>query len=631
MFHKQHLEQSVGLKGIFKFGHRNFPLFILYRVGFWNATARRDGKVVKNGAFYPRNLLFYIKIFNFFIHVYTVCLTIWLTVGCLLPVSMRRMIYMKKLVAISVLLAGLAAAVFAQDEGKWKFGFSATYITDMLFTTAASGKSEYTTAAGTWKQEFGKYNKGTIEWFPNHQNGSNGTDTPNNYDNRLLLSISNSGDNYDVYGDIALDDWANDFSVYNFLIAGAADWYAKGTAGIFNGQIGTSGYGGWVSTYGTWNNWYKWNQLCRFGVWRANGPEDGFIVGNDFRTWNEWGNILALGIAPVDNIRVSLGYRLNPHYIHWSWGPVRADTPDPDDSKSYINGSFMLNGRAGDAIAFDLFYSVIGHDPNTFERPGRGTLNAGNKEATPDGMWSNIIGAYVGINAIDNLGLSLGYTANFNVYDKGSYLPGTETDPLKSKARTYTAPIYSGVDVRLNYSGLDKIGLTFNNNVTFAGVKGKGKAGEDLDEHVLGLGEGVTRNGSGDMSGTNMLNTSWGNTYDGTTYDWFHWDTELKATLALIENVNLIFHIGNRLGVKTTVVDVAATSTKTTTKDTDNTFQAVLSAEYGMGGITFGAGLFFRLDSTVHNEEVTGSAPTTFNGQRDVASFGIPVLLKVAF
>jgi len=513
------------------------------------------------------------------------------------------------LVAISVLLAILCAAVFAQDdEGKWKFGFMAQYVSSMFYATSASGKSELKgTDMVTQKQEFGKYNKGTMEWFPNRKEGMTGID------NRLLLSVSNSGENYDVYADIAFDDWAQNWGgVMNFLNKGSADWYAKGTAGIFNGQIGTQGYGGFVSTQATWNGWYDWNTLCRFGVWR---PE-AFIVGDDFRTWDEWGNIVAVGMALGDNFKFSLGYRFEPNWDNWN-PPAASAT----ESKSSINGSFMLNGRAGDAIAFDLFYSIIGSDPNTFER----------NRGTPDGGWGNTLGAYIGINGIDNLGLSFGYTANFNVYDKGSYGPDGG-DWTKSKERSYTAPIYSGIDIHASFSGIDKIGLTFNNNLTFASVKGKG-TGNELSEHVLGLEENIVY-GTHPWGGGN---SSWDNVGEGSTQDWFHWETELKASLALIENVNLVFHLGDRLGVRTDKYDAndAAKTTATTTK-TNNKFRAVLSAEYGAGSVTFGAGLFFQLESDVVATEtkatILGSEyKSTYNGNLDTITFGIPIMFKVAF
>jgi hypothetical protein len=530
------------------------------------------------------------------------------------------MIYMKKLVAISVLFAILTVAVFAQDdEGKWKFGLSAAFTTDLLLAKSASGNSTEKNATDTYTQEYGAFNKGWISFFGNHElQGWTPLPAPSS---RLSLRISNSGENYDIWGDIALDGWVNQFAngmtIGQFLLNGTpeTDWYAKGTAGIFNGQVGTASYGGFVSTRATWNDWYGWNQLCRFSVWRAVGPEGGFLVGNDFRTWSTWGNIAAVGIALGDNFKLSLGYSIKSDQenaagsnstndnagdgkeINW-WG-------DGTDTRSWINGSFMLNGRVTDAIAFDLFYAVKGQDTNTFSRV----------DGDPNGKWGNIIGAYIGIDAIENLGLSLGYTVNFNAYDAGGR--ANTSDPAKIDPITYTAPIYSGIDLHISYSGIENIGLTFNNNISLASVKGQ-KIEATTDKYILGFEE------FGDGTPAHPK-TVLG---EGASQDWFHWDSELKANLGFIEGVGLTLHLGNRLAMTTDVNDPPSPGTKSTRTNTSNEFRASLNASYGIGAVTFGAGLFFSLNSTGYKLD---EKDHTFEGTKNVTTFGIPILFQVSF
>jgi hypothetical protein len=554
------------------------------------------------------------------------------------------MIYMKKLVAISVLFAILTVAVFAQDdEGKWKFGFMAQHFSDLLWATSMSGKYERTsTAPGYTTQtgEYGKYNKGSINFFtqpdarPQPWNGKAFVPTP---DNRLLLSISNSGENYDVYADIALDAWAEAFayggeSVMALLSEGAADWYAKGVAGIFNAQIGTSGYGGWVNSFGTWNDFVgrDWNKLSRFGVWRANG---GWLVGNDFRTWDEWGAVLAVGAALGDNYKLSLGYRLDPGF-----GDNNPKSHNnPAESYSSINASFMLNGRVSDAINFDLFYSIMGSDPNTFSRPlidpavtwlSQFSIApaGGTSTAASNGNWNNILGAYIGLNVVENLGLSLGYTANFSVYETYGYVDTASGATAKdSKPVTFTAPFYSGIDIHMSFSGIENIGLTFNNNISLAGVKNTEKydATKYTEKFILNFG------------GTPIINANDG---ESSSYDWFRWGTELKTTFALIDNVGLTLHLGNELAVTSdeiVTVPLTGITTTNTTKRTNNEFHAALTATYGIGAVTVGAGLFLGITSkAVENESVTTgtvSGTTTYKGNSDVVSFGIPIMFKVAF
>jgi hypothetical protein len=484
---------------------------------------------------------------------------------------------MKKLIAIAVLLVLLTTAVFAQDEG-WKFGLMAQHFSDLVWATSMSGKSEASAGGTTVTEEFGGFNKGSFNFF-------NGKYVPTP-DNRLLFKVSHTGESHEVYVDIALDDWvkafANDGTLLEFLSKKPADWYAKGNVGIFNGQVGTAGYGGFVSTQATWNDYLGWNQLCRFGVWNTSG----FLASDDFRTWPEWGPIVALG-AGFGDFKFSIGHRLNPGW----WDSVPSYN-DPTDSASSINASFMFSGRPIDLLTFDLFYAINGYDPDTYSR-----------SASPNGKWQNLVGAYVGLNVVDNLGLSLGYTANFDAYDKGAYIDGTDT-PDKSKPVTYTAPIFSGVDIRVSYSGIDKIGLTFNNNVSFAGVKGK-KFEKD-DERILGF--------SGSPLGEDL------------SQDWFHWNAELKATFALVDNMGLTLHLGNQLGVTTDESTASGASGKYTA--TDNEFRVALTADYGIGTVSVGTGMFFSVKSKVVNAESSGY---TYDGNTDIVSFGMPILFKVAF
>jgi hypothetical protein len=531
---------------------------------------------------------------------------------------------MKKLVAISVLFVILAAAVFAQDdEGKWKVGFMARYVTDMLFATSMTGKSETKNTDPTGStdtlSEYGKFNKGSINFF------STSASLPHP-DYRMLLSLSTSGENYEAYADIAFDNWENWGSIWGFLQRGSADWYLKGNAGIFNGQVGNAGYGGWVSTQATWNDWYGWNQLCRFGVWR---PE-GFLVSNEFRTWNEWGSVAALGATFADNYKLSLGYRFD--------GDVVVGSKDPTDSTSAINGSFMLNARVSDAIAFDLFYAVKGQDTNTFSRPvyilptlGTDTIATDYMPANHD-SWDNIIGVFVGINAIENLGLSLGYTANFRAYEAGGYVSiddqnaataAGDNPATKSKPFNFSTPFYSGIDIRLNYSGIDKIGLTFNNNISLAGVKGEEiKTDGTTEKIILGFGSDALDKGFSE--------------------DWFHWDAELKASFSFIENLGLTLHLGNRLSVLSSAADTSVTvagitaTTKGTSQSTDNEFRVSLFADYGIGAVNVGIGLFLGLHSKALESESTTAAlgfsnTTKVSANSDVVTFGIPIMFKVQF
>jgi hypothetical protein len=522
---------------------------------------------------------------------------------------------MKKLIAIAVLFVGMTAAVFAQDGGwgsPWKFGFSAAFTTDMLWATSAkesatlSGSIAGTPLADAY--EFGNINKGSISFFPYQHNAPS-------TDHRLQLSIVNSGDNYDVHADITWDDWSYNWgSVYRFLTSGNADWHAKGTLGVFDGFIGNTGYNGWVDRGSTWNGWIGWNQLCRFGLWRSeNGGT--FLTSNAFQYYNEWGPAFVVGVQPVDMLKFAIGYRLNPYWSNWN-----GDADKPYDSKSNINAGFILSGRPLDGITFDLFYAVLGGDDNTLY-PNKG-----------DGKWANTLGAFVGVNLIDNLGISIGYTGNFNAYETmrmesaADLAAGQGDKTLKVET---VAPFYSAVDLRFNFSGIDKLGLVFNANLSFASANGK-----ELNVYY----NKVNRR----LSEANLATTVVNNPGDTPTWawkdGWFHLQGELQASLGFIDGVPIVLNIQDMLGVTTTedIFDDKDHPNKITVKSkaSTNEFRVSLKTEYGVGSATLGIGLFLSVAST--DVEVSGTEANTNDSFKLVANstitkFGIPLLFKVAF
>jgi hypothetical protein len=539
---------------------------------------------------------------------------------------------MKKLIAIAVLFISLAAAAFAQDEGQWKVGLMARFATDLLYATSAKAKAEYSVAGSeTETIDLPGANKGTINFFGNHAGNHSPFGDP-----RLQLSLSNSGENYTVYAEFNFDNWFKNWGgVWDFLQHGG-DFEAKGTAGIFDGYIGSkNGYNGFVSSQASWNDYIGWNTLCRFGVWRAGGPNTygnadnnennsdnpGFVASDTFQTWTEWGAQAVVGITPVDNFRFALGYRINP--ITWgAWAPNGAD---PYESKSSINATFMFSGRVAELLDFDLFYAVIGRDNDTAIRPA--TLAA---YSAPPAYWKNTLGAFVGLHLIENLGISVGYTVNFNAYETGGYLPNDDRAfPERSQPVTWNAPVYSGIDIRVKYDGIDKLGLIFNNNISFASVKSK--------KMENGYNPVVTASllNEGKVAGFDNMNTfgQGFDTYEGTDESWFHWEGELKASLGFIEGVGITVHLADRLGVFTEdYIDPWVNANTGNAVTTKNEFRVSVFADYGIGAVSVGAGLFFGLESSLDvGKVVINNNASSYSLKSDVVKFGIPIFFKVAF
>ena len=65
---------------------------------------------------------------------------------------------------------------------------------------------------------------------------------------------------------------------------------------------------------------------------------------------------------------------------------------------------------------------------------------------------STTFGAYVDLTAIENLGVSLGYTG---------FIVGNDDSDAK-------APVYSGIDLRVTWTGIEGLSLSTHNNISFA-------------------------------------------------------------------------------------------------------------------------------------------------------------------
>jgi len=561
---------------------------------------------------------------------------------------------MKKLVAISVLFAGLATAVFAQDGGwsnAWKVGFSAKFITEMFYTAKATGDSETTQTTtnnapgfaapgsdGTYNATYGKYAKGVTNWFGNDRRLA---DRNVGGDDRLEVSFENSGENYSVWANFSLDrtnkdwpgggggwDWlGHERKLWDYVTEARImdDYGFKGVAGIFDVGIGSRPVeAAFVGTNATWGSWIATNDLNRFGVQRISG----LIHSDHFRTLETWGECFAVGVALGDNYKVTLGYTLLNN-----WGSWKPNDGDPGDSakqnsKSSMNGTFMLSGSPIEMINFDLFYAVKGFDNDTSVLPSANFYYNG-----PDAFWKNLIGLYVQVNGIENLFVSAGYTVSFDAYEAGGFVGNDGS----VKPVAFNAPIYSGIDLRLGYSGIDKIGLKFNNRVSFAGTKGD-QVNNTVYKDKINL---LFSQSAGDV----IDNGGW-----GVTEGWFHWQSLLQANLGFIDGVGLEVALLNRLGVTTSVTDttlntgagLTATTVKTDidNKTTSNEFRFTVGAKYGAGNVNLGVALFLELHSTAVDNKSTVSTTvgsinntvkTTEKTNENVFKFGIPVTFQVSF
>jgi hypothetical protein len=571
---------------------------------------------------------------------------------------------MKKIVVFSVLLALLSAATFADDSG-WAIGFAAQLSRNFFTAAKASGEYERTskvtpespTTDGTFTGKLGEYIKGSSHlWTWTSENPWNhDTSRP---DNRLIVSLSNNGDHHSVYIDAKLDNgWVQGPTFMDLLNGGAADWSfsgdtgASGAAVVFDGKVGTGRYGGFVPAYEFWNDWIQSANYNFFGVMRT----DDFVQSDNISVVNfvcsPWDAVYAVGATFGGNFRLAVGSTLYRETPSWATSGHRGIMRGFDDTKydgdgnkaafqnsvnnpyaslSRVRGAFMLSGRDLGPLAFDLFYGVNGGDDNTAIRGS-------------SGKWENIIGVYIGLNIVENLGLSVGYTANFLKFETDQV--NKETDPAKKPNYVPVEtenPIWSGIDIKATFNGIDKIGITFNNNISFATVNGAG--GQNVDDTVVN-GLNYTQLKGGKITqdlGVYKQTTD----YKTNTEGWTAWTAVLGVGLSLTDNLSVTLGVLNLLGINTTESDISISSdvpsSKTQTnysKSTTTTdeLRAAITASYGVGNVSFGLGLVFQSNWTVKESEVNStnvggldSSKSTNKSTLNEFKFGVPIFFKVS-
>jgi len=477
---------------------------------------------------------------------------------------------MRKLVVFSVLLALLTTAVFAELT----IGFEAQVGTDLMYFTKGTEKTT-STAAGEDDKEYGKLDKGSFNFFSSNYAWGPGaalkltfTHTTENTEASVQLDASDvlktaltAGTDSAKWGDIL------DMGLFG-------DWYFKGTLKFLDAYVGNTGYGGKVDSFDNFNDFINsdeyFNALGGFGVWTPNisGYSFDFQSSNGLDVWGS--EIFALGLT-FGNFRFAAGNALRFKGFQESF----------DASKAMANAAFIFSGdKIADLFSFDVFYAFNGADTDTLHRD--------------TGVWGHRFGVYAGLTLNENLGISIGYTGDVKANEVKS--------DADDKAIPVINPFYSGIDLHLNVA-LDKLGITFNNNISFAGVNGIEDNGKD--KYVYGI--------NGSMLGKDVSES------------WFAYSGGVLVSYNFSDDFAIAFQVADKIGAYT--YKDASGSTTSTITGTVNELRIALSGEYTISFAKFGVGLNFGLSSFSYKT----AASDTSTDSNNAVSFGIPLYFKVSF
>jgi len=417
----------------------------------------------------------------------------------------------------------------------------------------------------------------------------------------------------ELFRGVGLNDGTGDFlegddiyANFNTLLNTVfTEWFVRGTFGMFTAYAGRTNDRGKVARF---NNGFDdvvlGQRLDSYSVLTPDMGTNGIssYPPSPFNSLNGFdNNNLLRQMQLSDRYR-----RYNQPYFSFSVNPkpftiqIAGDLGESSGitpliaGESYyrLNGAIRISGeRIANFVTFDAIYKFRGGDPRTLD-----TFN--NPQGDGEGVTVHSAGIYANIFGVPGLGIGLGYTCLFRIYED---MHSRYDDYL-----TRTAPVFHGIDIRAQYTGFPQITLTSINNVSFAVVN----ASNDPKKQVMptdGLDSPLKAN-EGEI---------WLGIHNSASII-YRWTRQLNVSLQLI----------NRIG--STVRDGGSY------QDSEfiNKFTAVASATYRFSpNVVLQSGLqcmYYTFSQT--NESVnpnTGLSASNINSSR--LYFAIPVRFRIDF
>lgn len=380
------------------------------------------------------------------------------------------------------------------------------------------------------------------------------------------------------------------------------EWFFRGTVGIFTGYVGNTADRGRVNRFQNFEDFAI--RPVKFDNYGVNTPNaggfniDDTVLNRNFLRDFDNNNFqrvqrLSSDTNPADHEFVradqayfSLSADFAPFTVQAALDVGNNSGIAATHSRFRANGGFRVSGnRIADTVTFDAIYRFRGGDPTTDDS---GSENIGTAPDfgtnQPDGRGESVhsFGVYANLFVVDNLGIGLGYTGLVRAYE----------DVSDSVSRT--GPYFNGIDLRFQFTGVDRFRFTLNNNISFSVVNG------DSGNTVYGV------LGSGNLN-------------DNQSESWFALYNALGVDYSLTDALTLSAQLANGLGIYTQDDDGSETEI------IRNRFIAALFASYAFtNNVTLQGGLRFDVNTAALS-----------NSQSDVElgrfGFAIPVRLRLVY
>jgi hypothetical protein len=508
---------------------------------------------------------------------------------------------MKKLLALSVLFTMLAAAAFAQ----FTVGLDADFYPELLRVTAPTGdnadreEDEYNgTGTFGFLTEWGNWWSNSLRLTLKY------ADPDGNYsghirfrgDSFIQPSGYTSGVQQDENGKFKQvgffrgggDNAGGSVSAIELFSRHIDDYSLTGKLGAFSAYFGNGNNRGKVDAFQQgFSNFLLYSKIDNYGLLKPTVDEDK--------------GELSLGDYDVNNLRksapnTSVTYLsgtvdLNPFYISLA-SSVFQVSPSIGSNASWSRGNAAIRVSGvniADLLTFDVLYKVSGADPNTDKNKPEPPKQGAGPQPDGKGQWDNDLGIYANIKipGVDGLGLGLGYSGYFHVSEDRK--AGDDTVKISN-------PLFSGIDLRVKFTGIDKLTVTLNNQISFAGAKGEDSETKENN--------GVAGKGLGDKEKDSFFGL-----YNGLLVAYKFTDTFTGRA-----------EVANRLGSYT------YTNDSKETKYGYDFLQFELGGAFGLTShVGFEAGLALQIaNNTLKRPDVDEKSKGTF-------TFGIPLRMHIVF
>jgi hypothetical protein len=501
---------------------------------------------------------------------------------------------MKKLLALSVLFTMLAAAAFAQ----FKVEVDADIYPELMTVTAPIGddadleKSYQGSSTFDFLSKWGTWYDNTLRLKLSY------TDPDGNYSGAIRFRgdsfvrpagyIGFAGSGAVGFFENSGDNNGGGVTAVDLLTRHIDDYSLTGKLGPFSAYFGNGAARGKIDRFQQgFSNFQDKSKIDNYGLLKPTVDTGtnaltitAFDVNNLRRSASNANTTYVMGTVNLSPITISLA------------GSVFDVSPAPTGSFSWSRGNagILLSGAGiADMLTFDLVYKVNGGDPDTDKKEKAGVATG--PEPDGQGVWHNQLGIHANIKVpgVDALGLGIGYSGYFQVSENGK---------SGSDIQKRTNPLYSGIDLRFKLSGLleNKLTVTLNNNISFAGAKG-------VDTSSTKAVNGIR----GALSSANEKESFFG-LYNGLLIAYKFSDTFTgRAELA------------NRLGSYTYTVS------SNDAKSGLDILQIALSGAFTLNShVGFEAGLALGVNSNSYETSNTDTSGGTL-------SFGIPLRMHIVF